>query len=259
MIKRSRLCRSIFWSVIALLYIPIIVLAIMSFNASRFGGSWEGFSLEWYSRLFKEPAIWNALTNSLIAASTSSFVATLISTAAALSLYTYKSRLQNAHMGLIVVPLFIPDILMGMSLLVLFVFLNIKLSLFTVFLAHTTFSISYVTMIIKSRLETLDNSILEAAKDLGASSRQVFTHILLPYIMPSLVSGFLLAFTLSLDDFVITFFVVGPGATTLPIYVYSMMKFGSPPVINALSTVLLGFTGLMTLSSYHLTKDTAVR
>ncbi len=259
MIQRSKVGQITFWATIALLYIPVLILAIGSFNSSRFGGAWEGFSFQWYQRLLHEPTIWSALTNSLIAATTSSCAATLLGATAALALHRYKTTFQKAHMGLIIVPLFIPDILMGMSLLVLFVFLHIKLSLFTVFLAHTTFSISYVTMIVKSRLETLDNSVLEAAKDLGASSWNTFRYIIMPYIMPAILSGFLLAFTLSFDDFVITFFVVGPGATTLPVYVYSMMKFGSPPVINALSTILLAFTGILTISSYRLTKESMLR
>lgn len=254
-IKQSPVGKICFWATIALMYIPILALVIASCNSSRFGGTWESFSLSWYQRLFQEPTIWNALTNSLVAATASSFFATLLGITAAISLNKYQSKLQRAHLFSIITPLFIPDILMGISLLLLFVFVGIKLSLFTVFLAHTTFSISYVTMIIKSRLQTLDISLIEASKDLGASSWKTFRYITLPYLIPAILSGFLLAFTLSFDDFVITFFVVGPGATTLPVYVYSMMKFGSPPLINALSTIILAFTGILTLSAYRVTKD----
>jgi spermidine/putrescine transport system permease protein len=151
-----------------------------------------------------------------------------------------------------------PDVLMGICLLSLFISLQIKLSLLTVFLAHTTFCISYVALIVRSRLDMLDPSIIEAGRDLGASSFQLFRKVIFPFLLPSIIAGALFAFTLSLDDFVITFFVVGPGATTLPVYVYSMMKFGSPPLINALSTILLAFTAVVTVLYYHLTEEVGI-
>ncbi len=259
MIQQSKIGKYIFISTIGLLYIPVLVLIFTSFNASRFGNAWNGFSLQWYQRLLHEPTIWSALLNSLFAAIFSSCAATILGTGAAFALYRYRSRLQKIHLWLIVSPLFIPDILMGMSLLLLFVFFQMKLSLFTVFLAHTTFSMSYVVMIVRARLDTLDTSIVEAALDLGASSWNSFRYITLPYCMPAILSSLLLAFTLSFDDFVITFFVVGPGATTLPVYVYSMMKFGSPPIINALSTLLFVFTGALTALSYRLAKENNIQ
>jgi spermidine/putrescine transport system permease protein len=137
----------------------------------------------------------------------------------------------------------------------LFVTLHVKLSLLTVFLAHTTFTTSYVTLILRTRLATLDNSIIEAARDLGASSWQIFWKVLLPFLTPAIIGGALFAFTLSLDDFVITYFVVGPGATTLPVYVYSMIKFGAPPLINALSTLMLLFTAIIITAYYRLTGE----
>jgi len=248
----SRTVRWISYSAFFFLYLPVIVLIISSFNASRFGGAWEGFSLTWYQRLFHEPTIWNALTNSLIVAVYSSVLATILGLTSALSLHKYRSYLQKIHLGIILAPLVMPEILMGISLLFLFLAISVKLSLFTVFLAHTTFCISYITLLIKTRLESLENSIVEAARDLGASSWQVFWKITLPFLTPTLVAGWLLAFTLSLDDFVITFFVVGPGATTLPVYIYSMMKFGAPPLINALSTLILLFTAIITIVYYHI-------
>lgn len=242
-----------FWSryltfaVLALLYLPVAVLVITSFNASRFGGIWAGFTWSWYAKLFHEPSIWSALINSLIVATYSSLFSTTLGVTAALALYHYRSPLQRAHLGLLLSPLVMPDILMGISLLLLFVSIHLKLSLLTVFLAHTTFSVSYVAMIVRTRMETIDRAIIEAAKDLGASSQQVFWQVIFPILTPAIIAGGLLAFTLSLDDFVITFFVVGPGATTLPVYVFSMMKFGSPPLINALSTLLLLFTAGVTI------------
>ena len=245
--QKPRWSRYLAYAVFSFLYLPVVVLIITSFNASRFGGSWGGFSLEWYARLFHEPSIWYALINSVIVATYSALTSTTLGLTAALALHRYQSTLQKAHLGLLLAPLVMPDILMGISLLLLFISIHLKLSLLTVFLAHTTFSVSYVTMIIRTRLETIDRSLIEAAKDLGASSMQVFWKVLFPILSPVIVAGGLFAFTLSLDDFVITFFVVGPGATTLPVYVYSMMKFGSPPLINALSTLLLFFTAIVTI------------
>jgi len=239
----------------AFLYLPVLVLIGSSFNASRFGGAWTGFTLSWYQRLLCEPSIWNALANSLLVATYSSLLATILGVTAALSLYWYRSTLQKLHLGLLLAPLVMPDILMGICLLFLFSSICLKLSLFTVFLAHTTFSISYVAMIIKTRLETLDTSIIEAARDLGASTFYMLRKIVLPILAPSILSGWLLAFTLSLDDFVITFFVVGPGATTLPVYIYSMMKFGAPPLINALSTLILLFTAVITVVYYRILQE----
>ena len=253
-----------FWSryltfaVLALLYLPVAVLVITSFNASRFGGSWAGFTWSWYAKLFHEPSIWSALINSLIVATYSSLFSTTLGVTAALALYHYRSPLQRAHLGLLLSPLVMPDILMGISLLLLFVSIHLKLSLLTVFLAHTTFSVSYVAMIVRTRMETIDRAIIEAAKDLGASSRQVFWRVIFPILTPAIIAGGLLAFTLSLDDFVITFFVVGPGATTLPVYVFSMMKFGSPPLLNALSTLLLLFTAGVTIVYSRLAPEVVV-
>ena len=254
---KTKWSRYFAYSIFALLYLPVVVLIITSFNASRFGGGWEGFTLSWYSKLFHEPSVWYALINSLIVATYSSLTSTVLGVTAALALYRYRSPLQKLHLGLLLAPLVMPDILMGISLLLLFVSIHLKLSLLTVFLAHTTFSMSYVAMIVRTRLELMDRSIIEAAKDLGATSFQVFWKVLLPFLSPAIFAGGLLAFTLSLDDFVITFFVVGPGATTLPVYVYSMMKFGSPPLINALSTLLLLFTAAVTIAYTHLTDEVA--
>jgi spermidine/putrescine transport system permease protein len=255
--EKPKWSRYLTYGVFALLYLPVVVLIITSFNASRFGGSWGGFTVSWYTRLFHEPSIWHALINSLLVATYSSLTSTVLGLTAALALYRYRSPLQRMHLGLLLAPLVMPDILMGISLLFLFVSIHLKLSLLTVFLAHTTFSISYVAMIVRTRLETMDRTVIEAAKDLGATSFQVFWKVLLPILAPAIIAGGLLAFTLSLDDFVITFFVVGPGATTLPVYVYSMMKFGSPPLINALSTLLLLFTGIVTVVYARLADEVA--
>lgn len=229
--------------VMIFLYLPILMLVINSFNESRFGGIWSGFSLKWYENLFKERAIWYALYNSLVIAISSMIASTILGTLAAFALYRYKnSKLQKINYGLIYTPLILPDILMGISLLLFFIFLNIKLGLFTIFIAHTTFCLSYVTMVILSRLQNFDFALVEAASDLGANSWQILKKVLLPLLSPGIIAAALLSFTLSIDDFVITFFVAGPGSTTLPIYVYGMIKFGSPQLINALSVLLLSVT-----------------
>jgi len=231
-----------FWVTFAVLvffYLPILMLVITSFNESRFGGVWRGFSMRWYFQLFSEETLWKALKNSLLIGIGATLVSSVLGTLAALSLHRYRSMLQKAHYGLIYTPLVVPDVLMGISLLLFFVTIHLQLGLFTIFVAHTTFCLSYVTFVILSRLQTLDHAIIEAAEDLGANYWQIFWRIKLPQLFPAILSGALLAFTLSIDDFVITFFVAGPGSTTLPIYIYSLMKFGSTPIINALSTVLI--------------------
>lgn len=253
--KRSKFPFYITIGVLIFLYLPIIVLVVMSFNESRFGGVWTGFSLKWYERLFQEKAVWSALRNSLIIGTCATVVSTILGTVAAFALHRYKTPLQKAHYGLIYTPLIIPDILMGVSLLLFFVSLSIKLGLFTIFIAHTTFCISYVTMVVLSKLQNFDFSVVEAAQDLGANSWTVFTKIMFPLLAPGIIAGALLAFTLSIDDFVITFFVAGPGSTTLPIYVYSMIKFGSPPLINAISTILLVITFIIVVITQRISKE----
>jgi spermidine/putrescine transport system permease protein len=180
----------------------------------------------------------------------------MIVTLAAFALHRYRSRLQMVHYGMIYSPLIVPDILMGMSLLLFFVALKVKLGLFTIFIAHVTFCLSYVTMVVLSRLQDFDFSLIEAAQDLGANGWTAFRRILLPLIMPGIAAGGLLAFTLSLDDFVITFFVSGPGSTTLPIHIYSMMKHGAPAVINALSVILLLITFVLVSASRTMREKT---
>lgn len=234
-----------FWATLAVLiffYLPILMLVITSFNESRFGGIWKGFSLKWYQQLFSEEALWQSLRNSLLIGVGATVVSSILGTMAALTLHRFRSMLQKAHYGLVYTPLVIPDVLMGMSLLLFFVTVHLQLGLFTIFIAHTTFCLSYVTFVVLARLQTFDYALIEAAEDLGASYWQIFWRVKLPQLFPAILSGALLAFTLSIDDFVITFFVAGPGSTTLPIYIYSLMKFGSTPIINALSTVLIVVT-----------------
>lgn len=243
--KRSRIPFYTTILVLVFFYLPIFVLILHSFNASRFSGSWEGFSLRWYQRLFTERDIWFALRNTLIVAVSTAVVSMILGTIAAFALHRYHTRLQRMHYALIYTPLVVPDILMGMSLLLFFVATGVQLGLFTIFLAHTSFCVSYVAMVVLARLQDFDFSVIEAAQDLGANAWTAARKVLLPMLAPGIAAGGLLAFTLSIDDFVITFFVTGPGATTLPIQIYSMIKHGSPPLINALSTLLLVCTFLI--------------
>ena len=241
--KRSRLPLLVTIVVLFFLYLPIIILVVNSFNASRFGTGWQGFSMRWYARLLHEPEIWRAARNSLTIALGATVLSVVFGTTAAVALHRFaRSRLQRFHYGLVYTPLVVPEILMGISLLMAFAAAGVRLGLGTIFLAHVTFCVSFVAMTVLARLQDFDFAVIEAAQDLGAGWGTTLRKVLLPLIAPGILAGALLAFTLSIDDFVITFFVAGPGSTTLPIRIYSMIKYGSPPLINALSTILLTVT-----------------
>ncbi|MFA6815525.1 MAG: ABC transporter permease [Lentisphaeria bacterium] len=254
MIKKSKIPGIITWLVLLFFYLPIILLVVNSFNLSRTGGSWDGFTLKWYAKLWNAKYVWTALKNTLFVAFFATIISTIIGTTAAFALHLYKGKFQKTHYCLIYTPLVIPEILLGISLLLFFVSVKIDLGFTTMIIAHVTFCVSYVTMAVLSRLQDFDMTILEASRDLGANTWQSTTHILLPMVMPGMLAGALLAMTLSVDDFVISFFVAGPGSTTLPIQIYSMIKRGSMPLINALSTLLLSVTFLMILVFQILTK-----
>jgi spermidine/putrescine transport system permease protein len=241
-VRRSRFPLLVTVAVMAFFYLPILVLVVNSFNASRFGSSWQGFSLRWYAGLVTEREIWAALRVTLIVAVSATAVSAVLGTTAALAMHRPRTRLQRFHSVLIAIPLVMPEILVGISLLLLFAIIGLGLGIFSIFLAHVTFCLSFVAIVVLGRLEGFDESLLEAARDLGATWWTATWRVLLPLLAPGIAAGALLAFTLSIDDFVITFFVAGPGATTLPIRIYSMIKHGSPPLISALSTLLLVVT-----------------
>lgn len=244
------------WLVLAFFYLPIGVLILNSFNASRFGTTWQGFTTAWYARLLERQDLWEALMNSLRVAACASLGSMILGTCAAFALHRHRSRLQRAHELLVTMPLVLPEILMGMSLLLLFVSMGVKLGLATVTLAHVTFCVSYVALVVQARLQDFDFQVVDAARDLGASRFQAFRKVLLPLLAPGIFAGGLLAFTLSIDDFVITFFVKGPGADTLPVVIYSMIKKSREfPVINALSTLLLLVTFLAVWGSQRLVRE----
>ena len=257
---RSRWPLLITIGVLVFFYAPVVVLVVNSFNASRFGGMWEGFTWGWYAKLFEEVEVWQALRNTLVIAVGATAASLVLGTTAAFALHAYGSRLQRVHYAMVYTPLVVPEILVGMSLLLFFVSVGIDLGLFTVVLAHTTFCISYVTMVVLARLQDFDRSIIEAAQDLGANGWAVTWRVLVPLLAPGLAAGGLLAFTLSIDDFVITFFVSGPGSTTLPVRIYSMIKHSKHmPMINALSALLLAVTFLAVWGSQRLTRERTAR
>lgn len=231
------------------LYLPILILVIYSFNANRVVGVWEGFSLEWYGELFRDTALIDAFWTSMWVAFWSTLISTVLGTLAALALERYRFRGKLGLDATLYLPIIIPDIVMALSTLMLFVSLGVALSRYTILAAHVAFNISFVAVVVRARLSEMDRNLEEAAADLGANPWTTFRRVTLPLLMPAIVSAALLAFTLSLDDFVITFFVSGPGSTTLPVRVYSMIKFGVTPEVNAISTLMLaGSTVLVVLS-----------
>jgi spermidine/putrescine transport system permease protein len=232
------------------LYLPIVMLVLFSFSSSRYASIWGGFSLEWYAKLFHNPVLSQALANSLLIAVATTLIATVLGTLAALGLERFTNRREASHYdAALTLPILVPDIVQGIALLLFFVLVfnslervfnwRPTLGRTTVTIAHTAFAISYVAVVVRARLSGRQKSLEEAAMDLGANEWQVFWQITLPLIWPGVLSGGLLAFTLSLDEFVLTFFTSGAGATTLPIQVWSMVKRGVTPEINALSTLML--------------------
>ncbi|APU59478.1 extracellular solute-binding protein [Clostridium botulinum] len=224
------------------LYLPIFVLVVFSFNKSKLNATFTGFTLDWYKNLINNVQILEALKNSLIIAFISTFFAVIIGTLAAIGMYRYKFKGKRAMEGLLYIPVVIPEIVMGISMLAFFSSLNLPAGLITLILAHITFCISYVIIVVRARLDGFDAALEEAAQDLGATPWQTLTKVTLPVISPGIISGALLAFTLSLDDVIISFFAAGPDSNTLPLKIFSMVKFGVTPEINALSTVMMVFT-----------------
>lgn len=221
------------------LFLPLVVIGIYSFNPGK-GSEITGFSLVWYEKLlFDSSELWVALENSFIIALGSAALATFLGTLAAIGINWYKFRGKIYIQTISFLPMVLPEVIIGVSMLIFFSGIGMKLGMMTIFIAHTTFCLPFVFLMVLARLDEFDFSIIEAAHDLGATERQTMIKIIIPAIMPGIFSGFLMAVTMSLEDFVITFFVSGPGSTTLPLYVYSMIRFGVSPVINALSFVMI--------------------
>lgn len=244
----ERLLNANLWLIFIFFYAPILVLVFFSFNSGRFVSRWEGFSLQWYITLFQNDAIALALRNSLIVATISTIVSTVLATLVAVGMERFNFPGKLAMDSILYLPIIIPDIAMAVMLLLFFVQagqalgligFRFSMGLTTVILAHVAFNVSFVTVTIRARLADFDRSLEEAASDLYANEWATFRYVTLPLIMPGILAGALLAFTMSLDDFVVTFFTSGPGSTTLPLRIYSMVKTGITPEINALSTLML--------------------
>lgn len=227
------------------LYAPILVLMIYSFNDSRMMGGWSGFTLKWYGELFKEREVLQALNNTIIVAVLSTIISTVIGVLAAYGIHNMKKRPRKAILNLNYLPVMNPDIVTAVSLMTLFRFLRLEFGLFTMLLSHITFSIPYVILSILPKLKQMNVHLAEAAMDLGAKPFYVFRKVIIPQIKPGIITGALIAFTLSIDDFVISFFNTGHGVSNLSITIYSMARRGINPVINALSSLM--FLGILIL------------
>lgn len=241
------------------LYIPIILVIVYSFNESKLVTVWSGFSTKWYSDLFQQDGIWAATKTSLLLAMGTSTFAVILGTMAAFALVKFRRfRGKTLFSGIAYAPMVMPEIIMGSSLGLTFVALKFSTGFFTMMIAHITFTMCYVVVVVQSRLTGFDRHIEEAAMDLGADGIRTFFYITLPMIFPAIVSGWLLSFTLSLDDLVIATFTTGPGGTTLPIWIYSKARLGVSPNINALSTIMIGIVAtlvfIVTLINHFLAK-----
>ena len=240
---------------VALLYLPMLAIAVLSFNKARFGTSWQGFTFDWYSRLWHDEVVLRAARNTLILAVGSTLIATILGTTLAIGIarYRWPRTIEGGLSTLIHLPIVTPDIIFAAALVVAFRTLRAMTGLFelgltTMIIAHVTFQISFVALVVRARLATIEPEIEEAARDLYASTFDVVRKVLLPLIMPGIVAGAMLAFTLSLDDFVISFFTAGPDSTTLPIYIFSSLKRGLSPEVHAISTVLFVATAALAVA-----------
>lgn len=225
------------------MYLPILVLALYSFNQSRFSASWEGFTLQWYQKLFSDARILSALQNSLIVGFAAVGISAIFGTLMAVGLARYRFPGKQLYQGVSYLPLIIPDIAIAVATLVFLAVMQVRLSLWTIVAAHVVFCLAYVGLVVSTRFADLDPHLEEAALDLGATPFQAFIKVLLPQLLPGIVSGCLLAFVLSLDDFLIATFTAGSGATTLPMEIFSRIRTGVKPDINALSVVVIIVSG----------------
>jgi spermidine/putrescine transport system permease protein len=234
----------------AFLYLPILVLLVYSFNASQQATIWGGFSLRWYGIVLGNDDIMRAFRNSLLVATTATLTATLLATLAALGMARSRFTGQDLISGLIGLPLVVPEIVTAVATLLFFIMLGFRLGLGTVILAHVVFCIPFAYLPIRARLEGMDPRLEEAAQDLYADRRRTFLRVVLPLLWPGIISGAMLAFIISLDDFVITYFVAGAGATTLPIYIFGMIRIGISPEVNAVSALMLAISILFVAASW---------
>ncbi|WP_270725474.1 ABC transporter permease [Shimia sp. Alg240-R146] len=244
----------------AFLYVPMIILIVYSFNKSKLVTVWAGFSTHWYGELLSNQSMLDAAWVTVKVAVISSSIATVLGTMAAYVIVRAgRFHGRTLFSGMIYAPLVMPEVITGLSLLLLFIGLNVDRGVMTIVLAHTTFSMCYVSVVVSSRLVSFDQSLEEAALDLGCSPLQAFRLVTLPIIAPAVISGWLLAFTLSLDDLVIASFTSGPAATTLPMKIWSSVRLGVSPEINALSTIMIALVTVGVISASLVNKRQAVR
>lgn len=258
--KRFSFSNLMLWVGLLFIYLPMVILVIYSFNASKLVTVWGGFSTKWYGELLRDRAFLDAAWVTLKVAVASSTIATVLGTMAAYVLMRAGRFLgRTVFSGMIYAPLVMPDVIMGLAFLLLFIAIGLDRGVFTIILAHTTFTMCYVSVVVSSRLVTFDKSLEEAALDLGCTPFDAFKSVTLPIIAPAVISGWLLAFTLSLDDLVIASFAAGPSSTTLPMKVFSSVRLGVNPQINALSTILIAVVTLGVITASLVTKRQIAR
>ena len=244
--------RALTWLAVGMfifLYLPILILIAYSFNDNRFASVWTGFSTRWYTEVFNDEAVRNAFSVSIWIAVWSTIISTVLGTLTAIAMERFKFWGKATYDAILYLPIIIPDIVMALSTLLFFVILGVGLSRYTILIAHVAFNIAFVAIVVRARLADMDDALEEAAADLGANPWMTFRRVTVPLLLPGIVAGALLAFTLSLDDFVITFFMAGPGSTTLPVLIFSKIRFGASPEVNVISTLMfLGSTLLVIIS-----------
>jgi len=257
--KQFSISQTVFIAIIIFLFMPLFVLVLYSFNSSK-GMNWTGFSLVWYEQLFfRSRDLWRAFWHSIYIAFASAASATVIGTLGAIGINWYRFKFRSYVQTISFLPMILPEIIIGVSLSIFFARIGIQLGLTTILIAHISFNLPFVFLMVMARLDEFDFSIIEAAHDLGASEIQTLLKVTIPICMPGIVSGFLTAVTISLEDFVITYFVTGPGSSTLPIYIYSAIRFGVSPVINALSVVMILGTVILTFALRNFLKYIAAK
>lgn len=252
--RRSRLLLALVAATYLFLHLPMLVLVAFSFNRSRFTVQWRGFTLDWYARLLERRDILRALGASLTVGVAATVVSTVLGTLLALGIARHLGRRRRLAEGMLYLPVVTPEVVTGISLLILFVAAGVPLGLATITVAHVAFCIPFVAVVVLARLEGMDRTLEEAALVLGADEFTAFRRVTLPQLLPGVVAGALLAFIMSFDDFVITFFVSGPGSTTLPVLTYAMVRRNVEPTINAISTVVLVATTALVLAMDRLSR-----
>jgi len=245
-------------AVFAFLYIPILLLVVYSFNDSKLNLQWVGFTTKWYGLLFGNEVLLRAFKNSIIVAAATTVLSVVIGTTAAWLLYRYRFPAQQTLGLLIFIPMVMPEVLMGVSLLVLFVAMGIPLGYVTLIIAHTTFCFPFVLVGVQARLQGIDPALEEAAMDLGATPLKAFWLVIVPYLMPAIVAGALMSFTLSFDEYIVTVFTSGADSQTLPLKVYGMVRVGLNPQLNALSTLFIAATAVLVIASQLFTRKKTI-